>query len=208
MTPTQPPAELAKVPTRRKFDREEALEKALRLFWQYGYDTTSIAALTAELGINPPSLYAAFGKKSQLFDEVIALYQERHGFDLPTDRPAHDAVEWMLRQLARDYTDPSHPPGCIIISAAANYSPGDEDVVSRLRELRELTKRHIAAVVSADVARGHSIALADADRIATFYAAVIQGMHQQAADGASHADLNAIVDMAMSAWPFSTRAES
>lgn len=201
MPPTQPPAELPKVHTRRKFDRDEALETALRLFWEYGYDTTSIATLTTEMGINPPSLYAAFGNKNQLFEEAIDLYQRRHGVDLPTGVPARDAVESMLRELARDYTDDAHPRGCIIISAATNYAPGGEEIVSRMRDLREATKNRIASLITEDAERSIPLPPEDIRRTATFFAAVIQGMHQQAVDGATHADLDAIVDVAMTAWP-------
>ena len=61
----------------RGFDRDEALRRATTVFWERGYETTSIAELTAAMGIRPPSLYAAFGDKRGLFDEVVACYQDR-----------------------------------------------------------------------------------------------------------------------------------
>src|ERR671915_96387 len=63
----------------RSFDRDVALEKAMLLFWEKGYEETSIGDLTKAMGIAAPSLYAAFGDKRALFDEAVALYEPRQG---------------------------------------------------------------------------------------------------------------------------------
>ncbi|WP_369213862.1 TetR/AcrR family transcriptional regulator [Streptomyces flavofungini] len=188
-------------PTRRGFDRDEALAAALRQFWTYGYDTTSIASLTKAMGIRPPSLYAAFGDKRQLFDEAVDLYVRTYGTPPPHGPDARAAVAAMLRHLAADYTDPAHPPGCLIIGAATNCGPDSQDVKAKLRTLREATKSATADRIRADVDAGRLPAGTDADKLAAFYAAVIQGMHQQACDGADRAMLEHIADTAMAAWP-------
>ncbi len=64
---------------KRTFDEEQALEAAMRVFWQKGYVGTSLSDLTAALGINKPSLYAAFGNKEQLFASALARYGSRYG---------------------------------------------------------------------------------------------------------------------------------
>lgn len=191
--------------SRRNFDRDEALAVALREFWTYGYETTSIASLTEAMGIKPASLYAAFGDKRQLFDEAVQLYTRTYGSPPPTGPDARSGIAAMLRQLAADYTDPTHPPGCIIITGATNCSPGSQDVKAKLRAMREGTKASIAACIRADVDAGLLPADTDADGLATFYAAVIQGMNQQACDGAGGETLERVVDLAMAAWPEAPR---
>ncbi|MGV2917487.1 TetR/AcrR family transcriptional regulator [Streptomyces alfalfae] len=188
-------------PTRRAFDRDQALAAALREFWTNGYDTTSIAALTAAMGIRPPSLYAAFGDKRQLFDEAVDLYTRTYGAAPPHGPDARSALAGLLRHLAADYTDPSHPPGCLIISAATNCGPDSQDIKTKLRAMREDTKAAIASCIRSDIAAERLPADTDADKLAAFYAAVVQGMHQQACDGADHTTLQHIADTAMAAWP-------
>ncbi|MEU6592814.1 TetR/AcrR family transcriptional regulator [Streptomyces sp. NPDC046881] len=187
--------------SRRAFDRDQALAAALREFWTHGYETTSVASLTEAMGINPPSLYAAFGDKRQLFDEAVQLYRRTYGARLPQGPDARSAISTLLRQLAADYTDPGHPPGCVIITGAANCSPGSQDVKDKLRAMREETKASLAACIRTDVDAGRLPADTDADGLAAFYAAVVQGMNQQAVDGATRETLERVADAAMAAWP-------
>ncbi|MDL4821169.1 TetR/AcrR family transcriptional regulator [Actinomadura opuntiae] len=205
MSSARTPSEAA-APTRRAFDRDQALATALREFWTHGYDTTSIASLTEAMGIRPPSLYAAFGDKRQLFEEAVDLYSRTYGTAPARDLDARSAIAAMLRHLATDYTDPSHPPGCFIISAATNCGPGSQDVKAKLRAKREETKAAIAACIRADIDAGRLPATTDADGLAAFYAAVIQGMNQQACDGATRETLQHIADTAMTAWPTTEHA--
>ncbi|MEV0373059.1 TetR/AcrR family transcriptional regulator [Streptomyces sp. NPDC050636] len=187
--------------SRRAFDRDQALAAALREFWTHGYETTSIASLTEAMGINPPSLYAAFGDKRQLFDEAVQLYVHTYAAPPLQGPDARSAIAAILRHLAADYTDPSHPPGCLIITSATNCAPGSQDVKAKLRAMREETKASIAARIHADIDGGRLPADMDADGLAAFYAAVIQGMNQQACDGATRQTLERVVDTAMAAWP-------
>ncbi len=195
------PAQTGPGRARRAFDREEALAIALHEFWTHGYDTTSIASLTRAMGINPPSLYAAFGDKKRLFDEAVGLYTRSYAAGPPQGPDARTALTRMLRHLAADYTDPHHPPGCLIITGATNCGPGSQDVKDKLRALREESKAAIAACIRTDLDAGRLPAGTDADGLAAFYAAVIQGMNQQAWDGAGRETLERIADSAMAAWP-------
>jgi TetR/AcrR family transcriptional regulator, copper-responsive repressor len=195
----------------RGFDRDAALATATEMFWQHGYEATSIAALTEALGIQPPSLYAAFGNKRRLFDAVVARYQRTNQAvvhqALREPPTAREAIERLLRQLADDYTDPAHPPGCLVISAAVNCTPGSADVEEKLRAQREAGKQALTDRIAADVASGLLPPGTDADVLGTFYAAVIQGMSHQARDGAPRSALHAIVDTALRSWPPTTAPE-
>lgn len=193
--------------SRRAFDRDKALAVALEEFWTYGYETTSIASLTKAMGINPPSLYAAFGDKRQLFGEAVELYQRTYG-TVPSTGGGLDArtlIRGVLMHVAADYTDPRHPPGCLIITAATNCGPGSQEVQADLRAMREATKAAVAALVREDVEAGRLPEDTDAEGLATFYASVIQGMNQQACDGASRETLEKVAEAAMRAWPSAVR---
>ncbi|MGF1430030.1 TetR/AcrR family transcriptional regulator [Kitasatospora sp. LaBMicrA B282] len=188
----------------RSFDRDAALQHALTEFWRHGYEATSIATLTRAMGINPPSLYAAFGDKRKLFSEAVQHYVRTVGgygsraLQQPTARAA---VEQLLRTAAAGYTDPSHPPGCLVVRAATNCTDASADVEAELRAIREGTKHALEEKIRADLTAGLLPATADPRALAAFYAAVVQGMSVQACDGADHADLDAIATTALAAWP-------
>ncbi|MFI0149519.1 TetR/AcrR family transcriptional regulator [Streptomyces lydicus] len=189
----------------RSFDRETALEQAVRSFWEQGYEATSISDLTRAMGISAPSLYAAFGDKRALFDEVVAEYGRLYGGFISravAEEPtARRGVERALREAAAEYTAPGRPRGCLVISAALNISPASAEVAASLREMRRSNLREIASAVRADVAAGELPADTDADALADYVGAVIQGISQQARDGAERTALEAVVELAMRAWP-------
>ncbi|MGP4114543.1 TetR/AcrR family transcriptional regulator [Streptomyces sp. 4N509B] len=188
----------------RSFDRQQALERATRLFWERGYDATSIADLTRVMGIGAPSLYAAFGDKKTLFEEVLEDYVRRYGnvVQRPLDEEptAREAISRMLREAAVGYTHPDHPPGCMVITASASFGTSPE-VAAAMRRRREGNVTLLERRLRADVAAGTLPPGTDTAGLARFYGAVVQGMSQQARDGASRADLEAVAEAAMRAWP-------
>ncbi|MFB7507227.1 TetR/AcrR family transcriptional regulator [Streptomyces broussonetiae] len=187
----------------RSFDRATALEKALMAFWEHGYEATSVSDLTRIMGIGAPSLYAAFGDKRSLFEEVVRVYTDTHGAfgdrALAEEPTARAAVERMLREAAAEYTDPAHPYGCLVVHAATNCSSAE--VEGLLRERRNANIAAFATRIRADVAAGLLPAGTDAGALARHTGAMIQGMSQQARDGASREDLEALAEIAMAIWP-------
>lgn len=189
----------------RSFDRDRALSTATEMFWRYGYEPTSINDLTQELGITPPSLYTAFGSKFALFTEAVERYRATAGAGvMEAFRAAPSAragAEAMLRTAATDYTDPAHPRGCLIISAATTCGPRSQDVERYLRGLRNVNVETVCERIRTDVENGLLPEETDPGALASYCAAVLQGMSQRARDGASREELENTADLAMRAWP-------
>jgi AcrR family transcriptional regulator len=187
----------------RAFDRDEALRQAMLLFWERGYDDASMADLTAAMRIGSPSLYAAFGSKEALFREAVSLYGATAGSlttrALAREETARAAIEAMLRDNAADYVRPGRPSGCMAVLAAFTCShPGIRAyMAARRRDGRELIRqRLLRGVENGDLPAG-----ADADGMAAFYNATLMSLSLLARDGAPAAELTAVVDGAMAAWP-------
>ena len=192
----------------RSFDREKALEDAVAVFWEHGYDTTSVAMLTKALGIGAPSLYAAFGDKRALFLEAVDRYMRTYGAftqrALVEEPNARDAVERLLREAAVAYTRPERPHGCLLISAAINSSPQSADIAAQLRELRNEGVRALEVKIAEAGRTGELPAGTDDHALAVFFSAVLQGMSAQAREGATRTSLEQIAEAALHAWPSTT----
>jgi AcrR family transcriptional regulator len=188
----------------REFDRDAALRRAMKLFWERGYEGTSLGDLTEAMRISKPSLYAAFGCKEDLFREAVALYDATAGGEtnraLREERTARQAVEAMLRGNAELSSTRGSPSGCMIVLAAALGSPESRHARDHVAALRRrgqelLHQRLEQAVVERDLPAG-----IDTARLAAFYTTVLHGLSIHARDGASRKALHAIVDTAMDAW--------
>ncbi|WP_424849593.1 TetR/AcrR family transcriptional regulator [Streptomyces sp. SAI-129] len=187
----------------RSFDRATALEAALLAFWEHGYEATSVSDLTRVMDIGAPSLYAAFGDKRSLFEEVVQEYGVRYGSfgdrALAEEPTARAGIERMLREAAAEYTAPGRPPGCLVIHAAANCSTAE--VEESLRERRNANIAAIERRIGTDVEAGVLPPDTDAAALARYTGAMIQGMSQQARDGASRTELEALAEIALAVWP-------
>ena len=217
-SPVQPPSEIgrpAPVPARRRgrpraFDRDAALDRALGLFWTQGFEGTSIADLTEALDINPPSLYAAFGSKEELFREVLNLYIRAYGLPLEQalteERTTLDAVARILRAAARLFPAGSTPGGCMICNGGLTWAPPHRSVANVVAGTRDLMVSALGGRIMAGKAMGEIPGDFDPLTLARFVAAVIEGMAVQARDGADEATLLGIADVALRAWPARSRA--
>jgi TetR/AcrR family transcriptional regulator, copper-responsive repressor len=186
-------------------DREVGLEAAARLFWEHGYEGTSIADLTHAMGVTPPSLYATFGSKADLYrqalDHNIERETRRRSEALQGDMPAYDAIAFYLYDVAEGVTDPNKPRGCIISTAVLQHAEENECVARAVAARRECSIQAIKMRFDRAVGDGDLPTDTDTDSLARFYAAVVQGMSAQACDGASTATLKRLADVALSAWP-------
>ncbi len=179
----------------REFDTEKALDEAMEVFWRHGYEGATITELTGAMGINPPSLYAAFGSKEGLLKAALDRYAKKRAefmaeaLALPTARAV---VERVLLKLADMQTDPENPPGCLLVAGGLACGVGAENVPFELAARRaeaeiQLRDRFVRAKAEGDLT-------ADADPIALsrYLSAVIGGMGVLASSGATREDLRQI----------------
>jgi AcrR family transcriptional regulator len=189
----------------RTFDPDTALRQALDVFWERGYEGTSLNDLAQAMGIASASIYACFGSKEQLFRKVMALYGTTSGEpprralrDGPT---ARGAIHAMLCATADEITRSDTPHYCMLILAAPTGAVENHAV----REFLADRRRDMLSAIRDRLARGVSdgdltAPPAGLDAIARYYTTVVQGLSIQARDGATRADLEAIITCAMAAW--------
>jgi AcrR family transcriptional regulator len=186
------------------FDREAALHQAMLLFWQHGYEATSLSALTAAMGVTPPSIYAAFGDKKQLFFAAVGRYVSgpvtAHSI-IEQAATAREAAVALLHASAVGFTGTETPPGCLLASSAISCSDAAADVQAELAAIRRGIEARLKKKISQDIDSGNIAGAADADALAGHIMAVIQGMSTLARDGAKRAKLLRIAASAMLAWP-------
>lgn len=188
----------------RGFDTDEALDRALLVFWEKGYEGASIADLTKAMGINPPSLYAAFGNKEALFKRALERYEQKRDGAIEaafSARSARDAVAALLGDTVTKLADKSMPKGCLMVQAALAGGEDCEDLKCLLAERRDAGEALIREHLKRAKRRGELASSADPAALASFIATVMQGMAVKASAGASRKELRDVADMALRAFP-------
>lgn len=188
----------------RAFDMEKALQKALEVFWRKGYEGASLPDLCEAMGINKPSLYAAFGNKEQLFLKAIELYENRPcAFFYPALEKAssYEVVKHMLCGAATTTADPDNPPGCVIVQGALACSESAAFVKEALIIKRRAGEMALCERLQRAKDEGDLPVDSDPAALARYIGAVLQGMAIQATSGANCAELKQVAETVLSAWP-------
>lgn len=190
------------------FDRSAALDAAVALFWRHGYDGTSIAMLTDAMGVTPPTLYSAFGSKEQLYGEALVRYlHHEHTVTGPLwaeQRGARAMLEAYLRAIARRLSAPESGRGCMISIGSVQLSPDAAPAATAAAAMRREGFAQIVAMLERAKSSGELPESADATALARFVLAIVQGIAVQAADGATARQLDAMITVALAAWPSDT----
>ncbi len=185
----------------RSFDKDDALKKAMYVFWEKGYEGTTMADLIESIGMKAPSIYAAFGNKDAIFKEVVKNYLpmvvEGQLAMLNSAPKIYDAVEAALKACVYLYTGQDNPCTCLVMTAAINTTPEHAEHVETLRALREQykdawQKRFEQAQSDQQLADD-----ANPSELAEYFTTLIQGMTIKAKDGASKDVLDSTVKLAL-----------
>ncbi|GAB7042409.1 MULTISPECIES: TetR/AcrR family transcriptional regulator [Catenuloplanes] len=188
----------------REFDIDEALDRAMRVFWEHGYDGASLTDLTDAMGISRTSMYAAFGNKQDLLGKALQRYSQGPASYLAealAQPTARDMARAMLTGAVRATTDPEWPAGCLgvqgaLVTGGSSEAARDEAAAWR-REGCEMVRRRLeAARASGDLPID-----SDPAQLATYLGTVTYGIAVQAASGVPRTQLDAVAETAMRAWP-------
>ncbi|KGA44235.1 Bacterial regulatory proteins, tetR family [Yersinia frederiksenii] len=190
----------------KKFDRDNVLEKAMNLFWRFGYEPTSMSELIAGTGVKPSSLYAEFGSKEGLFcaavEKYLATYGQARDAILDQDElPLQQVIEQLLRTSVEWFTDAEMPPGCFMVAATFGMSAADDVLFHQLSQQRNSAERKVIECLACRVDKGELPDNTNCALLGKYIVNVIQGMSVQARNGATYDELSGLVDIFMRQWP-------
>ncbi|MDI9900493.1 TetR/AcrR family transcriptional regulator [Rhodococcus sp. IEGM 1409] len=172
---------------RRGFDQQQAIETAMDMFWKHGYEATSVSQLCAGIGINPPSLYAAFGSKAQLFLDVVDYYERTFWqpvWDAFEREPqVHDAFRRFFNDTVDVVSEPGTHLGCLVTLSSVSLEDRDTDVARALTAIGENGVRRIQAKLDFGIRDGQIPAGTDTLALAHTVSVVVDGLAIRAHDG-------------------------
>jgi len=202
----KPDRPCAQVGRPRRFDANKALDAAMRVFWEKGYEGASLADLTRAMRIERPSLYAAFGNKEALFRKVLDRYACKvsafvtESLNEPTARAA---VERLLLNGADALTSACSPAGCLMIQAGLSGGDDSKRICRELNRRRGEGETALRKRLERARREGDLPPDANPEDLARYVYTVSHGMAIQAKAGASRAQLHRIAETALKAWPTS-----
>ncbi len=185
------------------FNHDDALEKAMQAFWEHGYEGTSMAVLMETMGMNKPSIYAAFGNKEALFRKALQKYVSGPSAfvkDAVSEPTARQVVSVLLTKAVELLTAQNTPRGCMIVQGALSCGPESEHIQQELICYRSnfegsLKERFDLAKANSDLPKDANTAT-----LAKYVAIIHQGISVQATSGATKNDLMAVIDVVMKNW--------
>jgi AcrR family transcriptional regulator len=188
----------------RTFDADEALDRAMTVFWSKGYEGTSLSDLTEAMGISRPSLYAAYGNKEELFRKALERYgegpsaYERDALAQPTARAVAEAL---LRGAADVQTDPATPAGCLAVLGTTYCAEESSPIGKTVIAFRVAGHAAIRERFERARAEGDLPAEADPAALTHYIGTVVCGMAVLAASGSTRTELERVIELTMRAWP-------
>ncbi len=196
---------------KRTFDKQEALDKATRVFWENGYAGTSLTDLTAAIGINKPSLYAAFGNKEQLFASSIEHYMSTYG--MPALGSFCDSITPSFKERLRGYlyalidahTNSETPIGCFFVNCHCEASSVafPDGVSTALQEMGVASEIFLATMLEAEIERASLVVDTPVIELSRYLQLVMYGLAVQAKSGKTNKELKKVAKIAVRTFPIS-----
>ncbi|WAL44877.1 TetR/AcrR family transcriptional regulator [Rhodococcus pyridinivorans] len=188
----------------RGFDADEALERAMRVFWEHGYEGASLSCLTEAMGISTTSMYSAFGNKEELFRKALERYTEgpsaylSRALEEPTALRVATAI---LEGTIRTTTCPTNPAGCMGVQGALSASDAGREVRELLVAWRNNGCSRVRERFERAVASGDLPPDTDAGLLARYTTTLAFGIAVQAASGVDRDELRKMTEAALRSWP-------
>ncbi len=182
------------------FDKDAALEAAMLLFWERGFEGTSMAELTQAMGLSPSSIYAAFGDKHALFSIAVKRYMESRA-QYASKALEEPTLEKVIRALFDNtvafLTSPGHPPTCMTLAGAVGCSveaSPARDIMTEIRKQNEVAMkgRFLRARKSGELSKHINV-----DDYTRYLSSILAGLSIQAANGSTKAELKRTTQMAL-----------
>ncbi len=187
------------------FNRETALQAAMRLFWERGYEGASFDDLISAMRISPSSFYNAFGSKERLYGEAVDAYMTASGVwflgILSKTADTRTAFERLIEATTEEFTRADRPTGCMISLAGTHVPPALTSVRDMMVSHRALSEAALAQRLRSGVATGDIPPDTDVAALAAFFSTLFRGLAVQARDGAPQKRLLEIGRIAMRVWP-------
>lgn len=188
------------------FDREAALDKAMTLFWQHGYEATSLSDLVEATGAKAPTLYAEFVNKEGLFravlDRYIARFATKHEAQLfCEDKSVEEALRDYFCAVATCFTSKDTPAGCFMINTSAALAASSKEIAHTLKSRHAMQEKTLCEFLTQRRLRGEIPEGKPIDELAQFLNCILQGMSISAREGASYETLMKIADTTLRLWP-------
>ncbi len=188
----------------RKFDKDAALEKAVELFRRKGYEATSMTDITETLGINRPSVYAAFGNKETLFAQVLAQYIEgptAYLDEVLSEKTSKEVVRQLLIQSVDLLTSLEKSTGCLAVMSSVSSELGSVGIRQKIvdslnRYEKKLVQRFERAIEEGDLPDG-----SNPQFLSKYVLTIHKGLSVQASNGASKEELYGVVEVLLQGWP-------
>ena len=182
------------------FDKEAALEAAMLLFWERGYEGTSVADLTQAMGVNPSSIYAAFGDKHALFQLAVKRYMEmraQYAGKALGEPTLEKVVRALFDSTVAFLTAPGHPARCMTLSGAVGCSVDASparDIMTEIRKQNEaaMRERFLQARKVGELSKDINV-----DDYTRYLSSILAGLSIQAANGSTKAELKRTAQMAL-----------
>ncbi|MBS0536814.1 MAG: TetR/AcrR family transcriptional regulator [Proteobacteria bacterium] len=188
----------------REFNTEQALDKALDVFWRNGYEGTSISELTHAMGISPPSLYAAFGNKEKLFRSALDRYAEvrkQIWTELMSEPTARAMMKKLFDRVIDFYAAEGNPHCCMLVKGTMTSGDCGQVLAEHMSAKRAESEQMLVERFTKAKASGELPGDINANDLAGYYMTVLDGMSVRAASGASRDELHKVADLAMRGWP-------
>ncbi len=189
----------------RAFDRDEAVSKAMNLFWEKGFESTSLADLRETLGkMSSASFYAAFGSKQALYKECLARYIQSCGAAgqvLNDERISpREAMQTMLYDTISMQTSPLSPSGCMAVLSGLNCLDENKEVEALTRQARKDTRDAIERCVNRGIEQGQLPPTVNIEAYTLMLDCFVKGISLQARDGLSGQVLKESADQLLASW--------